>query len=562
MQRRPNPLRYLVLSGVVFLAAHQVARAAEPGWAGRWVLTEIDHGTETDLVLLQIDARDGKPQARILSVGLSLLKDSKVTAVAPNAQTLKLLIQNDEVKLPFTLYLPADEPAPKKLFGVEEFTTQRYPVEMERSTEKALDPNKTVNEGPAKALNRVQQIEDEQEQETGYRALLVRFAGRPVAIEAETDLVGLLARRGAAEAELRKHAEAALKLATPYGPEIKRETLLDIARQLTKVKTAALAVEYARQAVKSLPADEPRPFRYEALRVLSKALHKAGSDADAKEIDAERARIDDELDREFLKSAVPFTPEVFKGRRGTSDRVAVLELFTGAECPPCIAPDIAFDALRTTFKPGELVLLQYHRHSPLPDPLAFPDGIQRGKFYSVVGTPQVFISGKPGPEEIGGPRAQAQMTCAMLSAKIEEELEKPAGAQIKLLVERQGDKIDMQAEVSGLKKTGSDVRLRFLLVEDVVRYAGGNRQRLHYRVVRAFPGGLDGVALKEAASKHSATVNVAEVARSLDEYLTEFQKQLPFRSDYQPLGKQLRIVALVQDDASKDILQAAQVEAK
>ena len=46
-----------------------------------------------------------------------------------------------------------------------------------------------------------------------------------------------------------------------------------------------------------------------------------------------------------------------------------MELFTGAQCPPCVAADVAFDVLEKTYKPADLVLIQYHLHIPGPDPL-------------------------------------------------------------------------------------------------------------------------------------------------------------------------------------------------
>ena len=54
-------------------------------------------------------------------------------------------------------------------------------------------------------------------------------------------------------------------------------------------------------------------------------------------------------------------------------RVVVVELFTGAECPPCVSADVAFDALLETYKPNEVVLLEYHLHIPGPDPLTNAD---------------------------------------------------------------------------------------------------------------------------------------------------------------------------------------------
>ena len=49
---------------------------------------------------------------------------------------------------------------------------------------------------------------------------------------------------------------------------------------------------------------------------------------------------------------VPFIAvKPFAGRKGKSDRAVLVELFTGAQCPPCVAADMAFDALPQTYKP-------------------------------------------------------------------------------------------------------------------------------------------------------------------------------------------------------------------
>ena len=70
---------------------------------------------------------------------------------------------------------------------------------------------------------------------------------------------------------------------------------------------------------------------------------------------------------------MPFKPSEFKGRKGESKRVALVELFTGAYCPPCVAADIAFDAAMETYKPQDVILLQYHTHIPAPDRLTNAD---------------------------------------------------------------------------------------------------------------------------------------------------------------------------------------------
>ena len=54
-----------------------------------------------------------------------------------------------------------------------------------------------------------------------------------------------------------------------------------------------------------------------------------------------------------------------------------MEIFTGAECPPCVAADVGFDALLKSYKPTEFIGLQHHLHIPGPDPLTNADTVAR-----------------------------------------------------------------------------------------------------------------------------------------------------------------------------------------
>ena len=79
--------------------------------------------------------------------------------------------------------------------------------------------------------------------------------------------------------------------------------------------------------------------------------------------------------------------------------------------------------------------------------------------------------------------------------------------------------------------------------------------------MRAFPGGLDGFPLKEAASAHEASATVSGLVKELNQYLNEADKRRPFRDADRPLDlKHLKAVAFVQDDESKEVLAAAQAE--
>lgn len=105
------------------------------------------------------------------------------------------------------------------------------------------------------------------------------------------------------------------------------------------------------------------------------------------------------------------------------------------------------------------------------------------------------------------------------------------------------------------------LKLRLLLVEDTIKYVGGNRIRFHHQVVRAMPGGAAGVAAKDG--KVTQTADVAAIRAELVKYLDEYAaKERPFPyPKIRPLDmKDLKAVALVQDDKTGEILQAVQFD--
>jgi hypothetical protein len=271
--------------------------------------------------------------------------------------------------------------------------------------------------------------------------------------------------------------------------------------------------------------------------------------------------MEEQLDQEYLQTAIPFKPEP-AGRKAPSGRVAVLELFTGAQCPPCVAADIAFDALIQTYKPTELALLQYHLHVPGPDPLTNAAAEARARYYAddIGGTPTTFLDGQATPN-MGGDRDLGKKRYEALRKLIDEELEAEPQARLQLTARRQGGTLAVHAEVSDLKKPGEKVRLRLALVEDVARYQGANGRRLHHNVVRAFLGGAEGFPLTERSSSRDVKVTLADVEKDIKDYLTEAAKKRPFLGDEPTLRLQrLQVVAFVQDDDSKKLLQAARAD--
>jgi hypothetical protein len=211
-----------------------------------------------------------------------------------------------------------------------------------------------------------------------------------------------------------------------------------------------------------------------------------------------------------------------------------------------------------------VILLQYHFHVPRPDPLTSPDGMDRAKYYEdkIEGAPTLFINGKLGTDS-GGPAAASEKFYKLFRGAIDDILEKPAGVKLALAVTK-GEKgaLSAKATVSDLEMPGEKVMLRFVLVEERTRYTGGNGIRYHHMVVRAMPGGAKGVALTKKTHEQAVTIDPNDVRAKLTKYLDDFAKnESPFPRSDRPLAlRNLKLVALVQNDATKEILHAVQVD--
>src|SRR5438270_9095602 len=128
-------------------------------------------------------------------------------------------------------------------------------------------------------------------------------------------------------------------------------------------------------------------------------------------------------------------------------------------------------------------------------------------------------------------------------------LEQPPKAAIQLKASQKGAKVEISAEVSDLADSKGDVRLRLALVEEVVSYTGGNKLPAHHCVVRAFAGGPAGFPLKEKTTSKTASIDLEDLRKKLNEYLDKYAKDEPFPSKERPLDmKRLRVVGFVQNN--------------
>src|SRR5207244_3675737 len=144
---------------------------------------------------------------------------------------------------------------------------------------------------------------------------------------------------------------------------------------------AELALAEARRAEKLLADADDSGTRAAVFGAIANGLLKTGKADEAKPYLAKVAEFEAKDYAEYARTHPPFKPEPFAGRKGKSDRAVLVELFTGAECPPCAATDYALDGLMKTYKPTEVICLQYHCHIPAADPLTSPDAEERLGYY-------------------------------------------------------------------------------------------------------------------------------------------------------------------------------------
>jgi hypothetical protein len=399
-----------------------------------------------------------------------------------------------------------------------------------------------------------------------YREVIAKNADSPFAIDAANSLLRQAGKIKPKADEVAAWIKVVESDANRYGPKVALDAALQVGEILIGQKEiAATALPLAERVEKGLKDTDPLAMQSRALKLLASAEKAAGRTNAATE--SRLQRVETALDEDYIKKVPPFKPEKFAGRRDKSaTRAVVMELFTGATCPPCVAADAAFDGLEKAYGSTDLILIQYHMHIPGPDPMTNPDTIARWDYYrdkfpeAIRGVPSSVFNGKPQAGGGGGmPNALSKYN--QYKGIIDPLLEEKSDIKLSGTARRAGDKVTMDVGVEGVKSGNDKVKLRVLLVEEKVKYVGSNGMRFHHQVVRAMPGGAAGIALGDQPLKKSLDVNLAELRKGLTKYLDDFAAERPFANPDRPLDlSHLKVIAFVQDDATGEILNGAQFD--
>jgi tetratricopeptide (TPR) repeat protein len=278
--------------------------------------------------------------------------------------------------------------------------------------------------------------------------------------------------------------------------------------------------------------------------------------------------LEDLLDDKYRKLNAVISFAHYQPSPKRTNRIALAELFTGSGCGPCVAADLGFDGLLERFDRKDLVVLVYHLHIPLPDPMTNPAAVERGKYYAVPGTPTPILDGIQLPSA-GGSREMAKGFFERVNPSIEAALETPAQAQLTLTGSIEGDQVKTTVTVDDIKAPSPDLKIHIVLAEGELRYTGENGVRFHPMVVRSL-GGKDASGFAVSGSgpaKAEWTFDLKTMSDELKKYLDTYEQQ-GHRGDsftfsekkFQINPQNLSLVAFVQDMKTKNVLQTVYVK--
>ena len=270
----------------------------------------------------------------------------------------------------------------------------------------------------------------------------------------------------------------------------------------------------------------------------------------------------DDLD-EYLTSIydaklLAFAGESVESRPdGQGNRIVLAEMFTSCNSPASVAGDLIVSALEKTYPRSMFVALRFHQHAQAVDPLANQEGEARVyNYYRFRGAPLLVLNGEnAGP--IRGAMNQTIDLHKRVRKLVDEQLTEETDVTIELSASRQEESVHIQSQVTGADPENENLRLRIVLAESDINYTGYNSVRKHDMVARQIVGGYDGIAASGGTFKFEGTIDLATLRQNLTEYLVEFEKGQDQKFPSKPVDlKNLSVVAFVQDDVTRQVIQA------
>jgi thiol-disulfide isomerase/thioredoxin len=237
-------------------------------------------------------------------------------------------------------------------------------------------------------------------------------------------------------------------------------------------------------------------------------------------------------------------------------KAVLAELFTGSECPPCLAADLGFDGLLDTYSAKYVAVLEYHLPIPRPDPMINHVSRQRALYYGVQSTPATYFDGRKASTG-GGDKAMAREKYADYTAEVASRLYEQPSVNVQVRAVARGDSVEVVFEAD---KIGPGADYNLALVQAEEKFAGSNGILFHKMVVRDF------VTLDEATlSAKRYVIDVAAAEAAAAERLDRFEKDASYvfpERHHKIARNMLKVVFFVQEKTSKQVLNAAVCDVK
>ena len=254
-------------------------------------------------------------------------------------------------------------------------------------------------------------------------------------------------------------------------------------------------------------------------------------------------------------------------------KIVLAELFTGSECPPCVAVDLAFEELLKEYPSSQVAVLEYHLHIPMPDPMTNADSEGRAEYYNAQSTPTVFVDGRSVGGG-GGPAEYAQRRFNTINSAVKRARRDDPVVGIQLNASRNDNvvNISVDAELIGDPGRLRNLYLRIALAEKMLDYTGNNGISAHQMVVRKMIGGPQGQPLNLADENYTGEfeIDLNEVEADLLTFTNDFEGRFRGRYGWNGFSAKLDkidpsnlvVVAFVQAERGNQVLQARVVELK
>jgi hypothetical protein len=250
------------------------------------------------------------------------------------------------------------------------------------------------------------------------------------------------------------------------------------------------------------------------------------------------------------------------------NRVSVMELFTGTNCPPCLGADLATTALENLYPRSQLIVLRYHLHTNGFDPLTNPRNGER--FQNLVGpdpqgqmgTPAVFLNGIVTSTSVGGYLDNAPQIGTSLQAELRPFLDETTPLALNLSAYEHEGEISISAKLSGVSGDQKDkLRVQMFLAEKELDFPAMNGIQKHEMLVRWFVEDGSSFALPSQGDfQYAGKISLRDIRELLESSTKDAARKMQAELSTIPLElKDLQFVAVVQDAETRAILQAAVV---